>query len=87
MWWALFIACAIVILGIVFFVIFRRPLSNLLDRIRSISKAGISVAAPQKLAERDPRTEAAQLIRELDSALIIRTPRLNNGLDSSKTQS
>jgi hypothetical protein len=72
MWWPLFMALAIVVLGIAFFLIFRAPVSNLLDRIRSISKAGISVAAPQKTApaERDPRLEAEQLIRELDSALI-----------------
>ncbi len=68
----IYVAGTLVILGIVFMLIFRRPINQLIDRIRSISKSGISIDSTQKMvtAERDPRAEAEAMIRDLDSALI-----------------
>ncbi len=70
--WSLYLAGAIVILGIAFFIIFRSAINQLIHRIRSISKSGVSIDSAQKevTTERDPRAEAEALLKELDSALI-----------------
>lgn len=67
-----YFACAVVILGIAFFFIFRQSIAALIGRIRSITKSGISTDPSQKAgtSERDPRAEAETLMRALDSALI-----------------
>ena len=59
-------------LGIAFFLIFYKPISRLIDRIRSISKSGITTDTNQRDAveSRDPRAEAEALMRDLDSALL-----------------
>lgn len=69
---AFYFACAFVILGIAFFLVFRHAIAALIGRIRSITKSGISTDPSQKAgtAERDPRAEAEALMRALDSALI-----------------
>jgi len=65
-------AGTVAFLGIAFFIIFRQKINELIDRIRTIGKSGVSVDPAQKEAttERDPRAEAEALIRELDSTLI-----------------
>ncbi len=70
-----YLASAIAILGIVFFLIFRQPIVALIGRIRSISRAGITTDPSQRepSPERDPRAEAEALMRYLDNALIRET--------------
>jgi len=67
----LYAGVAIVIVCIVFFCIFRRPIADLIGRIRSLSKDGFRMDASQKggTPAQDPRAEAEKLMRELDSAL------------------
>lgn len=67
-----YLASAVVILGIAFFIIFRQPIVALIARIRTISRTGITTEAPQREAtpERDPRAEAEALMRVLDNTLI-----------------
>ncbi len=70
--WGFYLASAIVVLGIAFFLIFRRPIIEFIARIRSISRTGITTDHTQREAapERDPRAEAEALMRVLDNALI-----------------
>jgi uncharacterized membrane protein YkgB len=70
---ALYVAVAIVILGLAFFFGFRQPIIGLIGRIRSISRTGITTdpARQQEDApDRDPRSEAEAMMRALDSTLI-----------------
>lgn len=70
--WSFYLASAIVVLGIAFFLIFRRSIIEFIARIRSISKTGITTDRTQREAapERDPRAEAEALMRVLDNVLI-----------------
>jgi len=70
--WGFYLASAIVVLGIAFFLIFRQPIVALIARIRSISRTGITTDPSQREAtpERDPRVEAEALMRVLDNALV-----------------
>ena len=67
-----YLTIGLVVLGIAFFIIFYKPICRLIDRIRSISKTGITTDTNQREAvrERDPRAEAEALMRELDNQLI-----------------
>jgi hypothetical protein len=63
----------LLILGLVALFMFRTPISGLLNRIRSIDRRGVRIDPAQQdgaLVEKDPRTEAENLLRELEGPLI-----------------
>lgn len=69
------IAIAVVVLGIIFLVMFRKEISDLILRVKSINSSGVTVGGSQKESsvERDPREEAELLIRQLDNGLVRET--------------
>jgi len=71
MWTAL----TFIIIFIAFFLIFRKKIVELLDRVKSISKDGVALGSKQQEAktEADPQKEAEELMRQFDSALIRET--------------
>lgn len=75
----MYFAIAIVIIGIIFFIMFRKQIIDLLQRIKSIGKDGVILDSQQKesTTELNPRKEAESLMRELDSAL---TRELEDGI-------
>ena len=71
MWMAL----AVVVIFVIFFLIFRKKILELLDRVKSISKDGVALDSKQQetKSEIDPQKEAEKLMRQFDSALIRET--------------
>ena len=72
------IVIAIVALGVIFLFMFRKQISDLFPRIKSINKDGVVLGSNQKNSsvERDPREEAELLIRQLDNELVRETEEL-----------
>lgn len=66
------------VVAIAFMLIFRKQISDLFPRIKSISNSGVTLGDAQKNSsvEVDPRKEAEDLIRQLDSDLIRETENL-----------
>lgn len=71
----MYIALAVVIVVIAFFLIFREKILELLDRVKTISKNGVTLDSKQQNSktEVDPQMEAESLMRQFDSALIRET--------------
>src|SRR3990170_588081 len=62
----------VLILGIFFILVFRKPLSNILARIRSIGKRGIDINVSPQLENEDKRKAAVdELMRVGDSSVLI----------------
>ncbi len=74
MWMAL----ATVIIFISFSIIFHKKIEELIDRVKSIGKGGVSLESGKQIAKStaDPRKEAEALMRQFDSALIRETENL-----------
>jgi hypothetical protein len=65
---------AVIILGIVFMIIFHKPLANLIDRIKEVGRDGIKTDFQQSLQKdvipTTPKAEAEKLMRAFDSLLL-----------------
>jgi hypothetical protein len=61
-----------VILGVVFLIMFRAEIRELMRSIRKIDKSGLTLSSMQRdhPVEKDPKAEAEALLRELDSSLL-----------------
>jgi hypothetical protein len=63
---------AFLLLGVAALVIFRKQLSDLLGRIRNISRSGIDITTPQSSQVKEAYTPAAEeLMRALDSTVLL----------------
>jgi len=61
---------AVVILGTIFMLVFRQPISTFIGRLRKVSRAGLEASSdqPQKVPEREPSPEATEeLMKSFDS--------------------
>ncbi len=65
-------AIALLILGVTFLIMFRKQISEIFPRLKTIGPAGATLSEGQKgaLEGTDPRREAESLIRQLDSELV-----------------
>lgn len=65
-------AIAVTVLGLAFFLLFRKNIDGAISRMRNIDKSGVAFDSVQRGAqpERDPPSEAEALKRELDNALV-----------------
>jgi len=79
---------AVIVLGIVAMVLFRRPLGMAIQRVRKVSKEGVevSVEAGQK-TEETPRRNVDDLMKAFDSPLLLeQEKRIRNDLQSKGLQ-
>lgn len=68
----MYMAIAVALIFIVFFLIFRRQIVDLLNRIKTISKDGVVLDSKRQKSkvEVDPQKEAESLMRQFDNVLI-----------------
>ena len=68
----MYMAIAVVVIFIVFFIMFRKQIIGLFSRVKSIGKGWVALDGEQQKSksEVDPQKEAESLMRQFDSALI-----------------